>query len=194
MASVPLAKEGLGGEIRGEELIKKLQETGRERIRELVRNPLRLSLLCQTLYVLPVDEPLPETKAALYERFTRYFYEWEQEQHLDLAEQDELIDELHEALGKLALPGINSVARFCLGRKLARQEMGDQLFNLACRLAWLNLVDKQAKTYEAVYAFFHPTFQEYFVRLRYLIDSYSYATSSLNQTMHFTFVKCIVRR
>jgi hypothetical protein len=35
------------------------------------------------------DEPLPETKAALYERFTRYFYEWKQEQNLDLPEQDE---------------------------------------------------------------------------------------------------------
>jgi len=147
---------------RGEELLRKLQETGKERIRELVRNPLRLSLLCQTSYVLPVYEPLPETKAALYERFTRYFYEWKQEQHLDLTQQDELIDELHEALGKLALAGINSTARFRLGRKLARQEMGDRLFNLACRLGWLNLVDRDAKTDDAVYAFFHPTFQEYF--------------------------------
>ncbi|HEY9901767.1 MAG TPA: HEAT repeat domain-containing protein, partial [Candidatus Sericytochromatia bacterium] len=147
---------------RGEELLRKLQETGKERIRELVRNPLRLSLLCQTSYVLPVYEPLPETKAALYERFTRYFYEWKQEQHLELTQQDELIDELHEALGKLALAGINSTARFRLGRKLARQEMGDRLFNLACRLGWLNLVDRDAKTDDAVYAFFHPTFQEYF--------------------------------
>ncbi len=147
---------------RGEQLIKKLQETGKERIRELVRNPLRLSLLCQTSYVLPMDEPLPETKAALYERFTRYFYEWKQEQHLDLTEQNEFTDELHEALGKLALAGINCAARFRLGRKLARQEMGDRLFDLACRLGWLNLVDREAKTDEAVYAFFHPTFQEYF--------------------------------
>jgi HEAT repeat protein len=147
---------------RGEELLRKLQETGKERIRELVRNPLRLSLLCQTSYVLPVDEPLPETKAALYERFTRYFYEWKQEQHLDLTDQDELIDQLHEALGKLALVGINSAARFRLGRKLARQEMGERLFKLAERLNWLVLVDREANTDEAVYAFFHPTFQEYF--------------------------------
>ncbi len=153
---------GFGGHLRGEELLRKLQETGKERIRELVRNPLRLSLLCQTSYVLPVDEPLPETKVALYERFTRYFYEWKQEQHLDLTQQDELIDELHEALGKLALAGINSAARFRLGRKLARQEMGERLFKFAERLNWLVLVDREAKTDEAVYAFFHPTFQEYF--------------------------------
>jgi hypothetical protein len=147
---------------RGEELLRKLQETGKERIRELVRNPLRLSLLCQTSYLLPVDEPLPETKAALYERFTRYFYEWKQELHLDLTAQHELIDELHEALGKLALAGINSATRFRLERKFARQEMGERLFKLAARLNWLVLVDREANTDEAVYAFFHPTFQEYF--------------------------------
>jgi HEAT repeat protein len=164
---------------RGEELIKKLQETGKERIRELVRNPLRLSLLCQTSYLLPVDEPLPETKAALYERFTRYFYEWKQEQHLDLTQQDELIDELHEALGKLALAGINSAARFRLGRKFARQQMGERLFNLACRLGWLNLVDREAKTDEAVYAFFHPTFQEYFAACA--IDDWRYFLNHDNE-------------
>jgi predicted NACHT family NTPase len=47
---------------KGEELLRKLQETGKERIRELVRNPLRLSLLCQTSYLLPVDEPLPKLR------------------------------------------------------------------------------------------------------------------------------------
>jgi hypothetical protein len=109
-----------------------------------------------------MDEPLPETKAALYERFTRYFYEWKQEQHLDLSQQDELIDELHEALGKLALAGINSATRFRLERKFARQQMGDRLFKLVERLNWLVLVDREANTDEAVYAFFHPTFQEYF--------------------------------
>jgi predicted NACHT family NTPase len=98
---------------RGEELLRKLQETGKERIRELVRNPLRLSLLCQTSYVLPVDEPLPETKAALYERFTRYFYEWKQEQHPTTRTERR---QLNQALGELAKAGINSKARFRLGR------------------------------------------------------------------------------
>jgi hypothetical protein len=90
---------------RGEELIKKLQETGKERIRELVRNPLRLSLLCQTSYVLPVDEPLPETKAALYERFTRYFYEWKQEQHPTTRTERR---QLNQALGELAKAGLKN--------------------------------------------------------------------------------------
>ncbi|MBW4549202.1 MAG: NACHT domain-containing protein [Symplocastrum torsivum CPER-KK1] len=144
---------------RGEELLKKLEETGKERIRELVRNPLRLSLLCQTSYVLPVDEPLPETKAALYERFTRYFYEWKQEQHPTTRTERR---QLNQALGELAKAGINSKVRFRLGEDFACDVMGEPLFDLACRLGWLNLVDREAKTDEAVYAFFHPTFQEYF--------------------------------
>jgi predicted NACHT family NTPase len=134
---------------RGEELLRKLQETGKERIRELVRNPLRLSLLCQTSYVLPVDEPLPETKAALYERFTRYFYEWKQEQHPTTRTERR---QLNQALGELAKAGINSKARFRLGEDLACDVMGEPLFDLACSLGWLNLVDREAKTDEAVYA------------------------------------------
>jgi HEAT repeat protein len=144
---------------RGEELLRKLQEPGKERIRELVRNPLRLSLLCQTSYVLPVDEPLPETKAALYERFTPYFYEWKQEQHPTTRTERR---QLNQALGELAKAGINSKVRFRLGEDFACDVMGEPLFDLACRLGWLNLVDREVTSDEAVYAFFHPTFQEYF--------------------------------
>jgi len=161
---------------RGEELIKKLQETGKERIRELVRNPLRLSLLCQTSYLLPVDEPLPETKAALYERFTRYFYEWKQEQHPTTRTQRR---QLNQALGELAKAGINSKVKFRLGEDFACDVMGEPLFNLACRLGWLNLVDREAKNDEAVYAFFHPTFQEYFAACA--IDDWRYFLNHDNE-------------
>jgi hypothetical protein len=112
--------------------------------------------------VLPVDEPLPETKAALYERFTRYFYEWKQEKNPTTRTERR---QLNQALGELAKAGINSKARFRLGEDLACDVMGEPLFDLACRLGWLNLVDRDAKTDEAVYAFFHPTFQEYFAAL-----------------------------
>ncbi|WP_272937081.1 HEAT repeat domain-containing protein [Scytonema sp. HK-05] len=40
--------------------------------------------------------------------------------------------------------------------------MGEDLFKLACDLGWLNLVARDSQSDEAVYAFFHPTFQEYF--------------------------------
>ncbi|MHC5831156.1 MAG: NACHT domain-containing protein, partial [Nostoc sp.] len=60
---------------RGEELKAKLKQPGKERIRELVTNPLRLSLLCQIVYQ---DEQgdLPKTKAELFDRYIRNFYTW----------------------------------------------------------------------------------------------------------------------
>jgi HEAT repeat protein len=79
---------------------------------------------------------------------------------------------LNQALGELAKAGINSKARFRLGEDLACDVMGEPLFDLACRLGWLNLVDRDANTDEAVYAFFHPTFQEYFAACA--IDDWDY--------------------
>lgn len=147
----------------GEQLLTKLNEAGRERIQGLMKNPLRLVLLCQMWYLQPVD--LPETKAALYQRFTQYFPEWKREELLtDLTDTDadKLNEQLTQALGKLALAGINSKDKFRLRRSLARKEMGERLFKLADKLGWLTLVDREAQTDEPVYAFFHPTFQEYF--------------------------------
>ncbi|MFK0735204.1 MAG: NACHT domain-containing protein, partial [Gloeotrichia echinulata HAB0833] len=149
---------------KGETLQAKLKEARHENIRKLVTNPLRLALLCQT-FDLDNQGELPETKAALYERFTRYFYDWKSELFPDLSDSDDLKDELHSALSKLAFAGINSSSRFRLRRRLARHEMGEKLFKLACDVGWLNLVDRLAKTDEEVYAFYHPNFQEYFAAL-----------------------------
>ncbi|MFS0514563.1 NACHT domain-containing protein, partial [Nostoc sp. UIC 10607] len=153
-----------GNSQKGDKLRRKLKETKYENLRILVTNPLRLSLLCQTFY-LDKEEELPETKAALYQRFTRYFYEWKSELSVDLYNSDDLKDELHRALSKLAFAGINSSARFRLRRKLAHNEMGEKLFKLACDVGWLNLVDRSSVNEEEVYAFFHPNFQEYFAAL-----------------------------
>lgn len=157
---------------RGKQLQANIKETARERICDLVKHPLRLALLCQTFY-LDKQAELPETKALLYERFTRYFYEWKQSIHPeDLINRNELKDELHQALGKLAQADINNTARFRLSQSLVCQTMGEQLFKLACDLGWLNLVERDAKTDESVYAFFHPTFQEYFAALA--VDDWDY--------------------
>ncbi|BAY27765.1 hypothetical protein NIES2100_75900 [Calothrix sp. NIES-2100] len=149
---------------KGEILQVKLKETKHENIRKLVTNPLRLSLLCQT-FDLDRQGELPETKAALYQRFTHYFYEWKSELFAELYQSDDLKNELHDALSRLAFAGINSSARFRLQRKLAHQEMGERLLKLACDVGWLNLVDRIAIDDEEVYAFFHPNFQEYFAAL-----------------------------
>ncbi|MGB3639087.1 MAG: NACHT domain-containing protein, partial [Rivularia sp. (in: cyanobacteria)] len=157
---------------KGKALQTKLKESRHDKIRSLVTNPLRLSLLCQIFYLDKQGE-LPETKAGLYERFTNYFYEWKPENiPEELRNSDEKKDELHEALSKLALAGIDSNARFRLNHKVARKQMGEELFKLACDVGWLNLVDRDAKTDKGVYAFFHANFQEYFAALA--IDDWDY--------------------
>jgi len=157
---------------RGQELQKKLQEPQKERIRQLVKNPLRLSLLCQ-IFRKNKQVELPETKAELYQHFVRYFYEWKPSQTvIDWATQPGLQQELHQALGRLSIAGLDSDARFRLPLSLIQQEMDDRLLKLAWDLGWLNLVDIEAATDDPLYAFFHPTFQEYFASL--VIENYQF--------------------
>ena len=141
----------------------KLNEPNRDRIRDMVRHPLRLALLCQAFY-RDLNTELPETKAGLYELFVRYFYEWKPNIVEEDLTQDTLRKELHQALGKLAIAGINNDAGFRLLRSLAVKEMGDRLFKLSIDLGWLTLIDLDELDQE-VYAFYHASFQEYFAAL-----------------------------
>ncbi|MCC3425470.1 MAG: HEAT repeat domain-containing protein [Microcoleus sp. PH2017_01_SCD_O_A] len=149
----------------GKRLQQELKAPGKERIRELVRNPLRLSMLCQS-WCVP-EQDLPSTKAALYEQFTTYFFEWKQEEfqkkHRVLKETDK--KQIQQALAKLALAAMESANRFRIEQDFAIEQMEEQWFNLAGELGWLVLVDRDTRTKKPVYAFFHPTFQEYFVAL-----------------------------
>ncbi|UNU26457.1 NACHT domain-containing protein [Microcoleus vaginatus] len=146
----------------GKQLQQQLKASGKERIRELVRNPLRLSMLCQSWCVAERD--LPSTKAALYEQFTTYFFEWKQEEfqkkHRVLKETDK--KQIQQALAKLALAAMESANRFRIEQEFAIEQMEEQWFDLADELGWLVLVDRDTRTKKPIYAFFHPTFQEYF--------------------------------
>ncbi|MEH2316917.1 NACHT domain-containing protein [Nostoc sp.] len=157
---------------RGEELKAKLKQPGKERIRELVTNPLRLSLLCQIVYQ---DEQgdLPKTKAELFERYIPNFYTWKRELlPQELIHSDKVRQEFHQALGKLAKSGLDKHSRFRLQQSLAIQEMGEKFFKFANDVGWLNRVDIDADNDESVYAFYHPNFQEYFAALA--IDDWHY--------------------
>ncbi|MBD1902393.1 NACHT domain-containing protein [Trichocoleus sp. DQ-A3] len=153
----------------GERLREKLDEDRHQRIRDLVKNPLRLSLLCQSWYFRQGD--LPKTKAALYEQFTQAFYDWKQEQFSTTGIKRK---ELNTALGLLARKAIDKEkSRFAIRESFAIDVMGEDLFKLATeKLHWLNFVYKDAETDEKVYAFFHPTFQEYFAAC--VIDDWDY--------------------
>jgi lambda repressor-like predicted transcriptional regulator len=159
----------------GEPLREKLDEDRHQRIRDLVKNPLRLSLLCQSWYFKQGD--LPETKAALYEQFRRASYEWKNEPFpTSLTERKNL----NTALGILAREAIDrEKSRFAIRESFAVDVMGEDLFNLACKLHWLNFVYKDADTDEKVYAFFHPTFQEYFAACA--IDDWHYFLNHNNE-------------
>jgi energy-coupling factor transporter ATP-binding protein EcfA2 len=170
-------------EVQGEQaerLCAALKEPGKERIRDLVKNPLRLTLLCFNWYL--GEGTLPETKAGLYEQFVADFYEWKREQFPTTAEQRR---HLNAALGELAREAIDKEAtRFRLRHDFVCEFLGEpdelnSLFQLALQLGWLNKVGVDAENpRKAVYAFFPPTFQEYFAALainnwRYLLNHFS---------------------
>jgi predicted NACHT family NTPase len=143
----------------GEELETKLEESRNDRIRDLIKNPLRLAMLCGIWYFHQGD--LPKTKATLYQQFIEYFYQWKQ--HPQLTDDLDKQEELHTAFSKLALKAIDK--KLPLRKKFVHKVMGKSLFQLARDVGWLNWVYKDAETGEDVYAFFHLTFQEYFAAL-----------------------------
>ncbi|MEQ8463475.1 NACHT domain-containing protein [Coleofasciculus sp. E1-EBD-02] len=106
---------------------------------------------------------MPKTKAALYEQFTRAFYDWKDEKITTISTKRK---ELNEKLALLAREAIDEEkSRFAIRESFALDVMGEDLFNSACKLHWLIHVYNDADTNEKVYAFFHPTFQEYFAAL-----------------------------
>ena len=153
---------------KGKQLWTELDKSERQRIQDLVKNPLRLALLCSTWQ--SSNKGLPSTKAGLYQQFLTEFYKWKENRFPTTEDQQE---ELNTALGRLAKRAIDQeVSRFRLQHKLVREELGDpkqqgSLFGLALQLGWLNQVGLAAESeiQERVYAFFHPTFQEYFAAL-----------------------------
>ena len=156
----------------GERLLAELAQAGKERIRDTVRNPLRLVLLCRAWQIR--QGGLPETKAGLYGQFAEALYEWKQEAFPTTSQQRR---ELSAGLGRLALRGMEqSESRFRLREGLVREVLGETdepLCRLVLQLGWLNLVGVAVENPdERVYAFYHPTFQEYFAALA--VDDWGY--------------------
>jgi HEAT repeat protein/ABC-type dipeptide/oligopeptide/nickel transport system ATPase subunit len=141
-----------------------LDQPGRERIKDAVKNPLRLALLCRTWAL--GQGGLPNTKAGLYQQFTEALYEWKQDRFPQTSTQRQ---DLNKALGELAKRAISEEkTKFRLRHRLICSVLGKpdtDLFQLALQLGWLNQVGVAAEAEnrgEKVYAFYHPTFQEYF--------------------------------
>ncbi|MEG4419266.1 HEAT repeat domain-containing protein [Microcoleus sp. LAD1_D5] len=148
----------------GDRLWQAIHQPGKERIKDLAKNPLRLTLLCAIWQGR--DGDLPDTKAKLYQKFVHKIFEWKAEYfRLDSNNQERL----KAKLGELAREAIDKEpTRFRLRHKFVCQLLGkpkdkDSLLQLALDLGWLNQVGMDAdEPEEPVYAFLHPTFQEYF--------------------------------
>ncbi len=160
-------------------LIQALHQPGQERLLDLVRNPLRLTLLCITW-----DGTLPETQAQLYENYLKKFYGWNQnlQELRDCAKRcqtniTDLKNRLNRQLGELAKAALNlPQERFRLSQALVEKYLGEELDDqslcyLALQLGWLNRVGKDHRG-QFIFAFYHATFQEYFAALT--VDDWDY--------------------
>ncbi len=147
---------------KGEQLCTALKESGKERIKDLVKNPLRLTLLC--LNWQSGDGKLPDTQAGLYQQFVDDFYKWKKEEFSINSDQRQ---QLNDKLGELAKEAIDKKAtRFRLQEDFVNLFLGNaedenSLLKLALNRGWLNCVGIDTNR-KPVYAFFHASFQEYF--------------------------------
>jgi predicted NACHT family NTPase len=152
-----------------------LDAPGKERIKDLVKNPLRLTLLCASWE--KDNQALPEMQADLYRGFVNYLYKWKA---AEFSDEVKLRQELDLALRELAKAGLNrqpindgAVRRFRFTASEISElwkDLPDTLLPAAKNLGWLNVVGEESG--EAVYAFYHPTFQEYFAACS--IDDWDY--------------------
>jgi HEAT repeat protein len=145
-----------------ESLWSELQESGKERIKDLCRNPLRLTLLCA---IWKVEDALPETMAELYAGFVEAIYKWKKKAFTVKKEEKK---QLNAALGALAKASLEAeTSRFRLTHRLVCEYFGElDEDSLVLRLGWLNEVGvAEENPREKVYGFYHATFQEYFAAL-----------------------------
>ncbi|MDZ8223295.1 NACHT domain-containing protein, partial [Nostoc sp. ChiVER01] len=146
----------------GKRLCAALKESGKERIQDLVKNPLRLTLLC--LNWKSGDGKLPDTQAGLYQQFVNDFYKWKEQEFATTSDQRQ---QLNVKLAELAKKAIdNEATRFRLREDFVSQFLGNaddekSLLKLALNRGWLNCVGIDTNR-KPVYAFFHASFQEYF--------------------------------
>ncbi|WP_413160037.1 NACHT domain-containing protein [Capilliphycus salinus ALCB114379] len=146
---------------RGNSLCVELEKRERHRIRDTVKNPLCLALICRIWTVMQGN--FPSTKAALYNQFIQALYEWKQDRFpTSLAERQRL----NQVLGKLALNAFYQVEmKFRFSQSFIESVLDTDeidLFALALQLGWLHPVGISSTTGDRVYAFYHSTFQEYF--------------------------------
>ncbi len=148
----------------GDRLTRELERRVNARIRDVARHPLYLALLCRTWQL--TQGKLPATKAILYRQFVEAFYDWKQDAFPTTRTQRR---SLNQALAQLALQGLRRNPpsfRFKEGEvQQCFDNIDPDLLTLALQLGWLDGVGRSDTSAEKMYAFYHPTFQEYFAAM-----------------------------
>ncbi len=139
----------------GESLCQTLSLPEHRRLRNNLRNPLRLVLFCQ----LGSGGQLPVTQYQLYQQFVIALYDWQQDSF-----PTSLLDQhrINQVLSKLAMATLQAAtAQFTLAQVM-QTLMPEDLpwFEQAVQLGWLFPVP--TPTGEKVYGFLHGTFRDYF--------------------------------
>ena len=154
-----------------------------QRIKDLVRNPLRLMLLC--IAWLKGEKSLPDTQAQLYALFVEQFYKFKQDKFSIFKKRHglKLKERINQTLGEISKEALDrDHPTFLIDFDSLSDELQDRLdeqieektiYDWICDLGWLNNVGVSADNPgETVYAFFHATFQEYFAATA--IDDWDY--------------------
>jgi Effector-associated domain 4/NACHT domain len=143
----------------GQALYQELQRPGRWPLKNTLQNPLCLALLCRTWAL--TQGKLPATKAILYRKFVEALYEWKQDLFPTTRKQRQ---QLNLVLANLALQAMHQNITFRLTHQLVSNccnAIDPDLMTLALQIGWLKSVSISPSG-DKVYAFSHPTFQEYF--------------------------------
>lgn len=148
----------------GDKLYRELDKPDKRRIRDTIKNPLRLALLCRSWSMTQGN--LPMTRSLLYSQCIDAIYEWKQD-CFPVNPPQKLV--LNQFLSELALAAFchlkkgfrlpySFIQTFLQNRDLESMD----LFMLVLQVGWLNQVGISSVSGEKIYAFYHPTFQEYF--------------------------------
>ncbi len=101
----------------GLNLRQELEQESKKKIKDLTKNPLRLSLLC---LVWEEQGRLPDTKTELYQQFVEEIYKWKQQQlQLDQAK----IESLNKKLAELAIKTLDQSRQNLVKWVMSRWEM-----------------------------------------------------------------------
>ncbi|MDB9519109.1 HEAT repeat domain-containing protein [Roseofilum reptotaenium CS-1145] len=148
----------IGYATRGEQLQEELQRSDNSRLLELIRNPLRLWMLC---HIWQPEQGLPETQAELYAQFVEWVYSWKADE--ESLEQRQEIDRALAALALAAMEQSDDSSRFQLRESWILEVLPSRsLLESIKQLGWLNCLQRGTDT---IYGFYHATFQEYFAAL-----------------------------